>query len=525
MKRLFAMLMILSLLPLAALAGADAPLTFNRQEKKFIDFPTMDGWRGHFSSGTKWTIVTPETLEENWELVAGRGDPEEEIRARYAAPTFLFEAYSPDLPEDACFRAEVFETDETRDIWHLRHWSTAERKDIRNYLMSGKLLTDREVYSLTNAETNLHAYEQGYFTNYPPATHESGRIRLHFYNGKLYVFSYAVTGRLAGAKRWYSSKEQAAFDKTPGSSPESKFTGEALARMPLYELTSPMPEIVAPGKWTLDGTVEAGAKMHAELDGKELSVKVDKKGKFSVELPLTEAGEKLLTLKVEKAKNTTRVMEYPVTVTETQTALTITKKPAMFEQIGEVEVAGRTNPGAEVIFTVDDGEPVSVTAGEDGAFSHVIQADERRTYEVRLTAKADGKTETVRELSFAADYKDTEEGIKAFNELVTDVNFKTIAENVDDYIGTKVKISIKTKEITINEQGLGLLCIYNAKQEKDQTPLYVNLPGYAQCQLGEKMIITIYATVDGKRVLFDEKGEEEERIELTADYGTYLVYK
>ena len=80
------------------------------------------------------------------------------------------------------------------------------------------------------------------------------------------------------------------------SSFKSKFTGEALPRMPLYELTSPMPEIVAPGKWTLDGTVEAGAKMHAELDGKELSVKVDKKGKFSVELPLTEAGEKLLQL-------------------------------------------------------------------------------------------------------------------------------------------------------------------------------------------------------------------------------------
>ena len=105
MKRLLAMLMILALLPLAALAGVDAPLTWERQEKKFIDFPTLDGWRGHFSSVQKWTIVTPENLEENWELVSGRGDPEEEIRARYAAPTFLFEAYSPDLPEDACFRA------------------------------------------------------------------------------------------------------------------------------------------------------------------------------------------------------------------------------------------------------------------------------------------------------------------------------------------------------------------------------------------------------------------------------------
>ena len=71
------------------------------------------------------------------------------------------------------------------------------------------------------------------------------------------------------------------------------------------------------------------------------------------------------------------------------------------------------------------------------------------------------------------------------------------------------------------------MCVYNAPsgKEKDQTPLYVNLPGYAQCQIGERMIITVYATVDGKRVIFDEDGNEEERIELTAEYGTYLVRK
>nr|MBR4281796.1 hypothetical protein [Clostridia bacterium] len=525
MKKLLAMLMILALLPMTALAGADAPLTYERQAKKFIDFPTLDGWRGHFSSVTKWTIVTPETLEENWELVAARGDKEEEIRARYAAPTFLFEAYSPDLPKDACFRAEVFETEATREIWHLRHWNSAERKEIRNYAMSGRLLQDREVYSLTNQQTNLHAYEQGYFTNYPPAAHESGKIRLHFYNGKLYVFSYAVSGRLAGAARWYTAKELEAYRKTPVDSPESKFTAEALPRMPQFELTSAMPEIVMPGELTVTGTVETGAKISAALDDEELSVKLDKKGAFSVKVPLKEAGERVITFTVERAKYTTRVMEYPVTVTETQTPLTITQEPDQVSNIGSIRFAGWTEAGAEIAVAVDSGEPARVTAGQDGSFSYSFQADERRSYEVQLTAKADGKTETVRAFTFAADYEDTEDGIKAFNEEVTDVNFKTIAENVDDYIGTKVKISIRTKEITLNEQGLGILCVYNAKKEKDQTPLYVNLPGYAQCQLGEKMVITIYATVDGKRTTLDKKGNEVERIELTADYGTYLVAK
>lgn len=525
MKRMLAVLLLLALLPVQVLAEDAAPLTYVRQDKKFIDFPAMDDWRGHFSSVTKWTIVTPETLEENWALVAGRGDPEEEIRARYAAPTFLFEAYSPDLPEDACFRAEVFETDSTRDIWHLRHWDSAERREIRNYLMSGRLLTDRDIYSLTNAATSQHAYEQGYFTNYPPATHESGRVRMHVYNGRLYVFSYAVTGRLMGAKRWFTAKEGAAYAKTPADSMETKFRGEALPRMPLYELTGVIPEIAAPGTITVAGTVEAGARISADLDGQPLDAKLDKKNNFTVEVPLTEEGERLLTLTVERSKNTTRVMTYPILVSTGRTPLTITREPDIFSVIGSVEIAGQTEAGAQVTVVVDGGEAVTLTAAEDGSFTHSIQAEERRTYEVVLTAQAPGKTETVYALSFAADYEDIDAGIKAFNELVTDVGFKTIEKSVEDYIGTKVKISVRTKEITINEQGLGLLCVYNAKEEDDQTPLYVNLPGYAQCQLGENMIITIYATLDGKRILFDESGEEEERIELTADYGTYLVYK
>lgn len=523
MKKLLSVLLILALL-LPMTACAEEPLVYERQAKKFIDFPTMDGWRGHFSSVTKWTIVTPETLDEHWELVAARGDPEEEIRARYAAPTFLFEAYSPDLPQDACFRAEVFETEYTRDIWHLRHWNTAERRDIRNELMSGTVLPDREIYSLTNFETNWNAFERGYFTNYPPTTHESGRVRLHFYNGKLYVFSYCVTGRMAGAHRWYSNKEAAAYAKTPVDSQESKFKDTALPIMPTYKLTTQLPEIAAPGVMAFAGTVETGSDVSAALDGQSIPVTVDKKGNFTLEADL-QAGERLLTITVEKAKCTTRVMEYALTVSETITPLTITEEPDMRCLIGSQSITGRTDPGAAVTIVKDDGEPLTIQAGEDGDFNYTIQADERRTYQVQLTVQTAGKEAVTKEFAFMADYETTEEGIKAFNEQVTDVKFKTIAENVEDYIGTKVKISIKTKEVTINEQGLGLLCIYNANEKKNQTPLYVNLPGYAQCQIGKNMIITIYATVDGKRIIFDEDGEEEERIELTADYGTYLVYK
>lgn len=522
MKRMLAILLAFMLLPM--LACADEPLVYERQAKKFIDFPTMDGWRGHFSSVQKWTIVTPETLDENWELVAARGDTEEEIRARYASPNFLFEAYSPDLPQDACFRAEVYEDDVSRDVWNLRHLDAAQRKQLNTYLGSGKAFPDRDVYNLFNTGSGDNCHLMAYFTNYPPATHESGRMRIDFRNGRMYVFSYCVTGRLAGASRWYTAKEKAQLDLAPLTSMETKFADKALPRMPRYELTTTLPEIAAPGAMTFAGTVEAGSKVSAALDGQNVPVKVDKKGNFTLDAELT-AGERLLTITVENTKFTTRVMEYTIKVADDITPLTITEEPGWKCVIGDVTLAGTTAPGADVTIVVDEGEPVVMTAGEDGAFSHTFQAEERRAYAVKLTTAANGLSPAEKEFTFAADYETTDDGIKAFNQQVTDVNFKTIAENVEDYIGTKVKISIKTKEITINEQGLGLMCIYNAKQTKDQTPLYVNLPGYAQCQIGENMIITIYATVDGTRLLFSDDGEEEERIELTADYGTYLVYK
>lgn len=521
MKRLFALLLVLALTPLGALAE----LTHN-VDGRFIVFPELDEWYGRFDRVANWTIVTPENLEEHWDLVAARGDTAEEIRARYADEHFLFEAYSTDLPEDACFRAEVYENDFTREVWHLRHWSTAQRKQINEYLMSGNVLPDRDVYSVVNAGSGEMANVWGYFTNYPPETHESGKIRFDFRNGKMYVFSYCVSGRLAGAKRWYSSKDDQSYSRTPMSSLETRFKSTCLPRMPLYELTSAMPELVAPGTVTITGTVEAGSTFEAALDGEPLASTVDKKGNFTVDVPLTECGERELVFTVANKKYTTRTMTYAITVSDTCTPLTMTQEPALFSDVGSVELAGLTASGAQVAVTLDGGEAAVVTAGEDGAFSCTVAVEAPGVYNAVLSAWTEGREATSREFAFTADYASANEGIKAFNEQVTDVKFSAIAENVEDYIGTKVKISILTKEITLNEQGLGILAVYNASKEKDQTPLYINVPGYAQCQIGERMILTVYATVDGKRVMFDaDSGEETERVELTVEYGTYLVSK
>ncbi len=534
-RRILAFLLVLMLLPAAALAE----LEYNRHEKRFIDFPAMDDWRGEFSYVTKWIIVTPETLEENWDMVAARGDTEEEIRARYADEHFLFEAYSPDLPEDACFRAEVYEDDFTRDVWHFRHWKTDQRKELNDYLMSGHVLPDRDVYSLVNKESGEKAYVQGYFTNYPPATMESGKIRFDFRNGRMYVFSYCVSGRLAGASRWYTDQEDAQYNRTPMSNMDTRFMTAALPRLPLYALDGAIPEDVAPGEVTLTGTVEAGSSISATLDGQEISATVDKKGNFTVTLPLTEPGAREIVLTVAHKKFTTRTMRYTVNVSDALTPLTIAEAPTLFDEVGELTLTGLTAPGAEVAVALDGGEPTLLTADEAGAFTHAFQAEEPGVYELVVTAKAPDLAENRRELAFTADFEDVQDGIDHFSEKLTDVDFETVCANLEEYIGQRVKVEIYIKEVEINEQGLALIGVHNSGKDGGRNPyggylmpsdeenalLYVNLPGYAQCQLGEKMILTVYATVDGTRLLFDETGEEEERIELTMSYGTYIIMK
>ncbi len=531
MKRILALLMALCLLPI--LASAEIPYEY--EANLYIRFPTLNEWRGRFSKRASWVIVTPDNLEENWDRVYARGDTEEEIRARYASETFLFEAYSSELPEDACFRAEVFENDFTRDVWHFRHYDTAERRQLNDYLESGRVLTDRDVYGLNNYGSGGGANVQGYFTNEPPATMESGKLRIEFRNGKMYVFSYVVCGRQAGARRWYSNREDNQYGFTPVGAADSAFKDELLPRMAECRIDGAFPEDVAPGNVRVTGKVEAGGKLAVTLDGEKVTANVRSNGEFIVILPLKEIGEHAVTLTATHKKYADRVKEYTVCVSDALTPLTVTEDPDGYADVDDVTITGLSDPGAQI--ELRGGAEVLASAETDGngAFSLTWKVEKRGQYDLILTAQAGEKEINQREISFEADYEDIDDAIKDFSKELTETKIKDIWADVESHLGEKVKVSVYVKEVVVNEQGLGLIGVHYdgdkirngyggsyIPSDEDNQLLYVNLPGYAQCQLGPKMILTVYASVTGKRVLFTEDGEEQERIELTMDYGTYL---
>lgn len=522
LKRMMALLLVL-LLPVTALAE----LEFIREEKKFINFPAMDEWRGHFSSVKNWTIVTPDNLDEHLDLVLQRGDTEEEVRARFAGEHFLFEAYSTDLPQDACFRAEVYEDDLTRDVWHLKHLSTEERKALNDYILSGKLLPDRDIYTLSNKGSNESACINGYFTNYPPARLESGKIQFRFRNGRMYVFSYCVSGRLAGASRLYSNKEESQFSKTPMDlSADSSFRNKMLPSLPDYALDGDMPLMAMPGDLTLTGTVTKGSTVTAAVDGTAAKASVNKNGKFTVTLPLAENGVHEIALTVAHSKHTTRTMTYTVDVSDEVVPLTMTEWPEGEGVVGDNMVAGITAPNAQLAITLDGEACMTISADGDGLFSEKVKIPSKGEHTLQITASVDGLESTAAETAFYAEYATVEDGIKAFSNDLTTERIDTMSEDPWSYTDEKVKISVRIKDVTIVDTGLGLMCEYNPPSgvKHDETPLYLTVPGYAQCQLHENMIITVYGTVKGEYVIEDEFFPEN-RLWIDVEYGTYMVYR
>lgn len=529
LKRLAALALAL-LLCLPALAEeAPAPrVPFEKTQKFYINFPTMDEWQGHFKKVQNWTIVTADNMEEHMQLLLQRGESEEAVRSRFARPTLLFEAYSSDLPADACFRAEMIENELTREVWHLRHLNSTELKELHDTIESGLLLPDRDVYSLSNKGGGEAACITGYFTNYPPERHESGRVMFRFRNGRMYVFSYCVSGRQAGSSRWYSKAEDAQVDLTPlALSGNSAFKNKMLPRMPDFTLDQPVPAQAGLTDLVVTGTIEKGSKLQAAHNGRELEAAVDKNGRFSVTVPLRYEGDHQLTFTVTNKKYTDRVETRVINASDDRTPLTILTQPEARAIMGKQTVSGVTSPGTQVTFQLDVQDNITLTADENGAFTHTFTVNDNAMHMLRLAAAEEGKAPMVAQIVFYTTYKSVEEGLRDYSGEVVSVGLDKLVRDPGAYQGSRVKASVIVKDVAFTENGLSVVCIKTKSRYSDEKDVYVHLSvsGWAQCKIYEGKMITVYGVVNGETTLPSREGEGETTyVNLDVDYITYSSY-
>lgn len=514
MKRLLCVLLSLLLCPMVSFAELAMDV-----EKNYITFPQLDEMTGYFRKTSEWTIVHSGNLDEHMDLILQRGETEEDARARFAEETLLWEAYKQGLPEDACVRMERFVTAQSRDVWHLRHLSTGERRELLKLVNDGRLLAGYDTFAAKYAGAGGTAYIECSFTTFPPAVHESGKMHIRYINGQAYVLTYAVRERMAGRSKLRSGREnQLISGYTPFNT--LKFGVKLLPQMPTLEFDEAFPTQVDLGNLTVSGNVTKGAAVAVTLDEAEIPCEVSGKGTFSVTLPVTPAGDHDVVFTVTHGKYTDRVETFTVNASADRTPLTITSQPETAALAGDHTIAGKSEPGAEIILRLDDREAVTLTADTSGSFTHTYEIMDDQVHVLYIAASAEGKDISIVQIPFYTEYETFKDGIDAFESHLTDFKISELAADPFAHLGERVKISVRVKEVLFTEDGLGILCAYNPPKgsKHEKTPLYLSLYGYGQDQVQPNMIMTIYGTVRGQKQL-----QEETRLEILVQYGTYLV--
>lgn len=510
------LLALLLVMPLAMAEELEMEIS-----KSNIVFPTLDEMKGRFRPTKEWTIVHRGNLDEHMELLLKRGETEEEIRARFAEDTLLWEAYFEGFADDACIRMERFVDETSREIWHLRHLSTKERKEFLELVNDGMLFAQYDTFSAKFDGNGGNAYVDCGFTTVPPAAYESGRMCIRYINGQAYVVTYAARGRMAGRSSLRAKRENTLLS---GYTPmDSLFFGvKLLPEMSAFELDSGFPAQVDLEDVKLSGTVTKGARLTAALDGEEIYSKTLSKGEFSLTLPIATPGEHEVTFTVTHKKHTDRVETFTLHASADRTPLNFTALPELLAPAGPQTVSGTTDPGAEVILRLDEEEAMTLIAGADGSFSHTWEVMDDQLHLLYALATAEGKDPSVAEYAFLTEYETFRDGLDAFEEQLTELTISQLAEDPYAHLGERVKISVKVKEVIHTQEGLGVLCTYNPPKgsKHAKTPLYLSLYGYGQDQVREGMTITIYGTVQGQK---DADGEP--RLNILMQYGTYLTIK
>lgn len=513
MRRLVSMLLIFLMLPLFSLAELEMEVA-----KNYITFPGLDGMKGYFRSSSKWTIVHRDNLDEHMAFLISRGESEEAIRARFAEETLLWEAYFEGFPEDACIRMERFVNATSREVWHLRHLSSGERKELLARANDGQLLEKYDTYSAKYGGSGGASYIDCSFTTIPPAAHESGRMYIRYINGQEYVMTYVVRDRMAGRSSLRTKREN---EYITGYSPFNTLTFgvKLLPQLTSFELDEAFPLQTDLGDVTIKGTITKGGKLQVMLDGQEIPGKVTSSGTFTVTLPLTEAGAHEVTFTVTHSKYTERTETFTVYASALRTPLTITTKPEAYAPAGDQTIAGASEPGAEIILRLDDREAVTLIADENGAFTYTCEVMDDQVHLLCIEAAVPGKDVSIVEIPFVTEYETFKDGTKAFEEHLTERTIAELSENPDACRGERVKISVRVTEVTFTGEGLGILCTYNPPKGSNhaKTPLYLTLYGYGQDQIQSGMIITIYGTVMGQHEV-----DGEQLLEILVQYGTYL---
>lgn len=456
MKRQIAFILI-SILCFSLLIPAQAELKEGSRSSRLM--VVEEGVEFTVSKMKEWIFVTPENLDEHIDMIIGLGETEQEIRARFADGTILFEGYHKKMGR---LRAQVFEDAFTRSVWKFDDLISTQKRaaleHLKNYYFQGFL----DLYNITTNGPDI----TGHYIAYPPYTYESGEFCLCFYNGKAYLMT--------------------------GSDYFIYLKGEELKAVADLMPDERLIMNAHSGEYTFTGISEKKANVVVKIGDQQWDAAVDTEGIYSANIQL-QPGENEIIAIANKEGLSENTLSHFISVDDTTAALELTEYPYGDMIRGKIKVSGKAAPGAKVTVKIDENEPMELSVKEDGSFSQKIEAEDWIEHSIEITASEAGKEDCTAIFSFTSGYEDAEKGISAYRKTLTEgLSAKKISKDPAAYIGGRIKLEVYTREL---EHTDGRLIIKgNVYQHKDQ-PIILVCDSYLRDKIKEKMIITVYGDV------------------------------
>ncbi|MBE5781895.1 MAG: hypothetical protein E7329_01105 [Clostridiales bacterium] len=489
MKRYNGVLALVLCLLLAMSAQAEIKEGSNASRLLVVE----EGVEVFLSKVKEWTMVTPETMEENMALLTALGDSEEAVRYRFANGNIVFEAYHKGLP-DGRVRLQIFEDEFTRSVWHLDDLTKKQYIAVAEELEDGMFQGYIQMLNLDyNASTAKGRVIKGALIAYPPFAYESGRFSLSFFNGKAYLASYTQTTEATLKKHLKQDNTYARMQDWTPVEASMKLTGERLPSV--ADLRTDYSRLILnahSGPFTFTGISEKDAQVTLKNSDQEWKAAVDKEGNYSAEIMLA-AGENEIMAVANKAKLGENTLSRIISVDDAMAALELNEYPYDFVIRDEIRLAGKASSGAKVTVKVDGGEPASVSVEADGSFAYELEAEDWVEHTVEITASEDGKEDCTAKFSFTPEYEDAAKGIKAYGKTLTEgVSGKAISNDPSAHVGSRVKLEVYTKEV---ERTDGRLILKGNINKDEDMPVILVCDSYLEDMILQKMILTVYGEV------------------------------
>lgn len=441
-----------------------------------------------------WTVVTPDTMEENMALLTRDGTPEKEVRRRFAQDHILAEAYHDGLP-DGRVRMQMFEDEKTRSVWNLADLSKKQRtslkKELSEHLFQGYL----RLFNIKDNFTQIarHWSMWGSVIAYPPAAYESGFFTLRYFNGRAYLLTYtqntpASSKKLLNGTHTYA--RAGTWTDLMGYVPE--FVGKA--QPAAADLTHAETLILNAhsGRYLFAGGTEKGAEVTVACGGRTEKAQVDQDGQYTARILLA-PGDNTVTASAAKAKAEGSTLSRVIRADDGMAALELTEYLSGPVDRQKLKAAGKASPGARVTIRIDGEERENLTAGPDGGFACTLQAEDWAEHELEITASEEGLTDCTARFTFRPVYEDVSKGIKAFSKVLDkDVTGKKLSADPAGYTGRKVKMEVYT--VSCQRQDGRLILHANISRDKNM-PVILVCPDYLDDEIQAKMILTVYGTV------------------------------